>query len=109
LIGHPSYNHQVGIAVPLNDPDQNGFPSPEESEQLNDIENQVSRMLEPGNASLLVGVISTSGMREFILYTANPNEVQRKFEELKKETLTHTLQLMIQLDKRWNVYKSFVR
>jgi hypothetical protein len=26
LIGHPSYAHQVGIAVPLNDPDQNGFP-----------------------------------------------------------------------------------
>ena len=35
LIGHPSYIHQAGIAVPLNDPDQNGLPSVDESKQLN--------------------------------------------------------------------------
>jgi hypothetical protein len=109
LIGHPSYAHQVGIAVPLNDPDQNGFPSGEESKQLNNIEDQVAGMLESGNESLLVGIISTGGMREFVLYTTNPDEVQRKFGELKKETFTHALQLMIQPDKGWNVYKSFVR
>jgi hypothetical protein len=97
LIGHPSYTHQVGIAVPLNNPDQNGFPSGEESKQLNN------------NESLLVGIISTGGMREFVLYTTNPDEVQRKFGELKKETFTHALQLMIQPDKGWNVYRSFVR
>ena len=109
LIGHPSYAHQVGIAVPLKDPDQNGFPSGEESKQLNNIEDQVVGMLESGNESLLVVIISTGGMREFVLYTSNPAEVQRKFGELKKETFTHALQLMIQHDKDWNVYKSFVR
>ena len=109
LMGHPSYVHQVGIAVPLNDPDQNGYPLTQESKQLDDIEDQVSSMLESGNESLFVGVISTGGMREFVLYTTSPNEVQRKFGELEKQILSHTLQLMIQLDQEWNIFKSFVR
>jgi hypothetical protein len=109
LVGHPSYAHQVGIAVPLHDPDQNGFPSVEESQQLNNIEDQVAGMLESGNESLLVGVLSTKGMREFVLYTTSPDEVQRKFGELDKEILSHGLQLMIRSDKEWNVYKAFVR
>jgi hypothetical protein len=108
LVGHPSYAHQVGIAVPLNDPDQNGFPSAEESQQLNNVEDQVACMLEFGNESLLVGVISTNGMREFVLYTTSPDEVQRKFGQLNKETPSHSLQLMIRPDKGWDVYKAFV-
>ena len=109
LVGHPSYTHQVGIAVPLHDPDQNGFPSAAESTQLDNIEDRIAYMLESGNESLLVVVISINGMREFVLYTTSPDEVQRKFGALKKEILSHTLQLMIRPDKEWNVYKAFVR
>jgi hypothetical protein len=43
------------------------------------------------------------------LYTTNPEELQRKFIELKNEITTHTIQLMIQPDKNWGVYTSFVK
>jgi hypothetical protein len=109
LIGHPSYTHQVGIAVPLNEPDHNGFPSADESKQLDETEDQIACMLETGNESLLVGIISTNGMREFVLYTTSPEEVRRKFKELNEQISTHALQLMIRPDNGWNVYKQFIK
>jgi len=109
LAGHPSFAHQVGIAVPLKHPDANGFPTAEESQDLNRIEDLISDKLQSQNESILVGVISTNGMREFVLYTTKPEHVKSKVETISKAVPTHTLQLMIQPDKDWKVLKSFIK
>ena len=105
--GHPEYSHQVGIAVPLNKPNEHGFPQNEEFDQLNEIEDLISKRLEVDNESLLVGILTTDGMRGFVLYTSDPAAIKTKFEELSGLIQSHELQLMIQLDKAWSVYKWF--
>ena len=105
---HPQYPHQVGVAVPLNNPNEHGLPIRAEGEQLNDIEDQLVDALEVNNESIFAGAISTNGMREFVFYTSNPDQVTEKFKALQDKIATHEIQLLIQEDKDWLTYKTMV-
>lgn len=100
----PGYGHQVGIAVPLTKPDATGLPGAAELARLSEIEDIICSSLEDQAESLMVAVITTSGMQEYVFYTREPHSVQQRFEELRKRITTHEIQLMIQSDKPWRVY-----
>ncbi|MFP5236594.1 MAG: DUF695 domain-containing protein [Acidobacteriota bacterium] len=102
------YAHQVGIAVPLREAETTGLPSTAEDTQLHQVEDIISDSLQEGAESLLVAVITTGGMREFVFYTREPQRVQHRFELLRRRIATHEMQLMIQPDKGWKVYAQFV-
>ena len=108
LARHPEYAHQVGIAVPLNSPNEHGLPESAEGEELGIIEDHLLDSLEIDNESLFVGVITTGGMREFVFYTSNPDQVVNKFKTIQGLVSTHELQLMIQLDKDWRTFKNLL-
>jgi len=108
-IAHPEYPYRVGIAVPFVTPDDNGLPSDGELQQLEAIEDTLSEVLSADNESLLAIVITTCGMREFVLYTGAPEQVKVKFEKLKGMIETHRLQMIVEGDKSWKVYKEFSR
>jgi len=103
----PDYEHQVGIAVPLRSPEPTGLPSSAEDAQLGDLEESICGSLEAEAESLLVAVITTGGMREFVFYTRAPESVKQRFEALRSSISSHEIQLMIQPDEDWNVYASF--
>jgi len=100
----PGYEHQVGIAVPFHAPEATGLPSPEENVELTAIEDAICPAIEEQAQSLLVAIITTGGMREFVFYTRAPQEVQKQFERLRERITSHEIQLMIQPDKNWDVY-----
>ena len=102
--GVAGYDHQVGIAIPLRSPTEQGLPTPEENIEIQAIEDTVEAALEAGGASLQVAVITTSGMKELVFYTTSPEAVKHRFEELRGQTSSHELQLMIQRDAGWKVY-----
>jgi|SRR5437762_1558798 len=108
FIGHPRYSHQVGVAIPLRTPDENGFPSSDESAELTDIEDNLCSELTSGNESLFAAVITTGGMREFVFYTSNPKSVELKLKKIRETVLGHTVQGMIRDDADWSVYRQFV-
>lgn len=107
IIGHPEFPYQVGIATPCNNPDSNGFPGKDELIQLQQIEHRITPLLQQNNESILVAMLTTNNMRELIYYTSNPEGVKAKFEQLKAETTTHELQMIIQVDKDWSIFKHF--
>jgi hypothetical protein len=98
------YEYQVGIAVPLRDPEPTGLPSPSEDIELGQVEDAVNQALETQTESLLVAIITTGGMREFVFYTRDPEAVKRRFEQARAVITSHEIQLMIQQDKGWGVY-----
>jgi len=108
-IGHPEYPYRVGVAVPFVAPDGDGLPSSDEIPQLDSIEDTIFEVLSTDNESLVAVVITTGGMREFVLYTGAPEQVKLKFEKLKGMIETHRLQMIIEVDKSWKVYKEFSR
>ena len=107
LARHPDYTHRIGIAVPLVNPDENGFPGPEENEELNAIEDFLAEILEKDNDGLQVLTISTSGMREFVFYTRSPKAFASQWETIKSRVQTHQVQASMALDPKWDVFKHF--
>jgi len=100
----PGYEHQVGIAVPLRAPEPTGLPSPAEEAELAQIEDALCQSLEAQAESLIVAIITTSGMREFVFYTRAPQNVKQRLEQLRSSITSHEIQWMIQPDKEWDLY-----
>ena len=100
------YSIQIGVAVPLNNSTAEGWPTPEEDQQLAKIEAKVVGMAH--KESVLVGVITTGGMREFVLYANANTWIEAYHQALSDEITTHVVQVMAKTDPDWSVYKSFV-
>lgn len=103
------YAHCVAIAVPMVDTTRAGFPNPGEVEELKRIENDICEIFEPNRESLLVATTTIPGIREFILYTRNPDSVQRKFDnDLLARVFTHRCHIKIEPDKDWSRYQKLL-
>lgn len=103
--GVTGYNHHVAIAVPMIDTTREGFPNPGEAEQLSRIESDICEVFGSNRESLFVGTRTIPGICEFILYTRNPDAVQRKFDnDLLARVYTHRVHIKIQPDKSWSNY-----
>ncbi|MFA6571890.1 MAG: signal peptidase I [Bacteroidota bacterium] len=103
---HPKLTFQVGIVTPLKT-DNNGMPTGEENAQLLKMEELIRLELEKSDETLYVGTITGGGMKEFVFYTSNPKAVEGIFQKLKNKIKHHELQLMIQEDKDWRVFKTY--
>jgi hypothetical protein len=105
--GRPEFSHQLGIAVPLKNPTPDGLPTQAEAEQLNQIEDEMGRLLLAGNESLLAGVITTNGMREFVLYTSDPAAAMAKAADLARRVHHHEVQFVMNDDPEWKAFSRF--
>jgi hypothetical protein len=107
LANDPRYAIQIGVAVPLRSPDSHGLPNRQELGQLEAFEDAL--MKKVAEKAVLVGVITTNGMREFVLYTGSGEWIPGFHEDLKAALPTHQVQVMSQTDPSWSVYRQFVK
>ncbi len=107
--GVTGYGHYVTIAVPMIDTTRDGFPNPGETEILKRIENDIREVFEPNRESLFVATTTIPGIREYILYTKNPDSVERKFNnDLLARVFSHKVHLKIEPDKDWKRYSKLL-
>lgn len=76
--------------------------------QLSDIEDEIRSTFTVANESLFAGVITTGGMREFVLYSSNAAAAAAKAESLIRATKHHEVQYIVRDDPEWGVYRAFV-
>lgn len=107
LIGHPEFGLRVGIAVPFNEPTENGLPSPEESEQLFAIEDLLTSHLEANQQAILVLVITTGNMREFIFYAGDKETIDSSLTKACSNIPSHEIQCYIESDPQWDLYQEY--
>ena len=107
LSGRPEYEIQVGLAVPLLDPGPDGLPLEAELPALDAIERVIVE--EAGDRAVLVGVISTGGVREFVLYTGDGQWLEEFQGAVSAAVETHEIQMMARRDPEWLVYRAFVK
>lgn len=100
------YPIQLGVAIPLNNPDQHGLPASAELDELAAIEDLIVEKVA-GNA-VLVGAITTNSMREFVLYTNNADWIEGFDHSMQEALAGHTVQVMAKTDPKWDVYGQFV-
>jgi uncharacterized protein DUF695 len=107
--GITGYSHYISLAVPMTDTTRAGFPNPGEVEELNRIERDICEILEQNRESIFVATTTIPGIREFILYSRNPDSVQRKFDnDVLARVFTHRIHLKMQPDKDWSLYRKLL-
>jgi hypothetical protein len=110
LLGHPEFTHRVGIAIPFNEPTENGLPSAEETSQLDAIEDFLSSHLEADQQAILVLVVTTSNMREFVFYAKGSGElIESALSEVFPQISSHEIQYYIEADPEWDLYQEFAQ
>jgi len=81
------------------------MPTPEENATLQDLEDRLSRALEVEREALLVVALTTNGVKEWVLYTSDPDATQRRLQDFAATVSTHKLQMVVGEDKGWAVYR----
>lgn len=97
---------RIGVAVELTDPDERGFPGEDESARLAAVETEIETLVD--GRALLVGVITTNGTREWVLYAAEHAWVEQFHRALDDTVSTYDVQVMAEHDPSWGVYAAFV-
>jgi hypothetical protein len=105
LAGSPAHNIQIGVAVRVKSPDKNGFPQANELKQLAAFEERLVERTR--DEAVLVGVLTTESMREFILYTGSGDWIPQAHTDLKTLLPTHEVQMIAKTDPDWSVYWHF--
>lgn len=108
MIGNPEYPDQVGVAIPANAPGEDGMPVEPETSVLGDIEDKLVQRLGVGGQALLTAVISGRGMREFVFYSSDAAATRKKVMQVNTMTDSHELQVNVEHDPKWRIYKSFM-
>jgi hypothetical protein len=106
LLANSEYRWRVGIAVSLTNPNQHGLPIEPEMTLLSNIEAALQSNLESDQSAILVLVITTKGMREFVFFTRVP-DVEPAIAAVRVKFPNQTLHSYVKEDKDWNVYKQF--
>jgi len=107
VAGHPAYGKQVGIAVKFVQPREDGLPDRAEQKSLNEIEAKIMRTFEGGNVHLFAGVITTGGMREFVIYTSDVQGAAGKAREVVAAFPRREIQWTVNDDPEWGVFRTF--
>jgi hypothetical protein len=97
---------QIGVAVPFRNPTPNGLPDAEDGSALGRIEDAIQTLAS--DRAVLVGVITTSKMREFVLYAATHDWLPAFHQELRKVGTPHDVQMIGKMDPDWRTYGQFV-
>jgi len=107
IAGREEFPDRLGIIAPLRNANDRGFPSRAEIRQLDAIEEVIEKRMSSGNESLIAGVVTSNGLREFVIYTSNLESAIAKAEAVTREITTHELQVIVRSDPQWRVYRTF--
>jgi hypothetical protein len=94
---------RLGVAVPLVNADTNGFPGDRDSEDLNAIEDALFASLKADGVGAVV--VSTGGMREFVLYVRDKNVANRAVAAAREAAGAHKIQHYVKSDPSWVAYE----
>lgn len=107
IAGNKNYSVSCGIAFKLLFPDENGLPNIENEPELNDLEDDIFEIYETDLNSIVATIITTSGFREFVLYTKNSEEFNVRLQKLQSKYPKYELTSYNRKDENWGTYKSF--
>ena len=103
FVAHPELPVRLGVTVTFNKPNEHGFCSVEEGEQLGAIEDRLCEALLAAGTAFPVLVITVGGRREFVFFTRDKSTASRIVEEVAVST-THKLTYGYLDDPEWSCY-----
>jgi hypothetical protein len=105
--GNKAYPMRCGIALKFLIKTDNGLPLIAKEPALERIEKDIFENFQSDFNSLIVLVITTSGFREYVLYTNDVKKFENRYIKLKSKYSQYTFSTYNEEDKEWATYKSF--
>jgi hypothetical protein len=107
--GHPELPCRLSVRIALLHSNAHGLPSREESIQLEAIENEMARVMEPAQDGYFVAATSTNGVRELMFYVRGPKHAELALLAAEKVASGHRLESVVEEDKNWDAYKKLLQ
>ena len=107
FIGNKNYSTSCGIAFKFLHPDTNELPDVAKEPELNNLEDDLFNIFQTDLNSIVAIVITTSGFREYVLYTTDKKEFEVRLLKLQEKYKQYELTSYDKPDKDWTTYKSF--
>lgn len=102
------YPQRLNVFWTMSEPDWNGLPTDQESERLETFEDRLIDAVELDEQSILAGVLTSNGEREFIFHTADPAEFLRRLTTMPQEPERYPITIESYEDPDWAYFKSVV-
>lgn len=105
----PDYDHHLILSIHFRRRLPNGFPSSEEADDLTALELNLFQLLEIGNESPCVLVVTNNGLRDIIFYTRNVDGMRQKLDNSVGLFRRFEVGIAIEPDREWQIYQPFSR
>lgn len=106
-IGKTDHTLKIGFAIPLNDPNPGGMPTPEENEELASVEDQIINVVRKHGSAVQALAITMGTFKEFVFYAPKNFNVQSAREQLMEKVKSHQVQCMAQIEEDWASYTNW--
>jgi hypothetical protein len=103
LAGHPAFESRLSITWTYGDSDT-GLPDEDESEQMTMFEDRLLDTYEQGNHAIAVAVITHNSRREWVFYSSDLRESQRRINQEFAGEGPFPVKLEATDDPRWQQY-----
>ena len=107
-IAHPDLTLRLGITVVFNAPNEHGFCSNQEGQQLSQIEDSLTAQLMKNQKGFPVLVVTSGGRREFIFYVRDKKQACAAVEAAIPSITSHKLTYGVESDPDWSYYQQFI-
>ena len=106
-IAHPELPFRLGITVSFNTPNEHGFCSGDEGDQLSAIEDTLTECLGSEQIAFPVLVVTCAGRREYIFYASDTKRASQTVERCRIGITSHQLQFAMESDTEWSYFAQF--
>jgi hypothetical protein len=106
-VGHADLPVKLGFAIPLNHPNQEGLPDPEENAALAAIEDLISREVSSQTRGIHVLTLTMGMMKEFVFYIARGADIAKLHESIRNQVPSHDVQCEAIEETTWESYRAF--
>lgn len=108
FICHTKYVYQLSITLPLSTMDEHGYPYAEEDRLLQELESLLQDRLALNRLSVFVAVLTTAGVRMYLLYTFLPEYCEKIVREIDRDWMYHNLSISFHRDETWEALKGLL-
>ncbi|MFP4164243.1 MAG: DUF695 domain-containing protein [Chitinispirillaceae bacterium] len=109
VVGHPAFDYQVAISVPVQNPQKDGLPNRTEEKQLKKLENILVQKLVEKKETVFAAVIKTDKRCDFIFYSGDKKSAKKKLESLGETINDYPLNTSLKKDNKWVTYAWFAQ
>ena len=97
-------NYLLTVIITMNEPQDNGFSSKEESEVLFGIEDRITDAITEPFGALFAGRETCDGARIFYFYAANSKEIKKAVKKVMNEFSDYEYETYFEADSKWDQY-----